>query len=197
MNGTEQLPAAWRAFLGFDAPADTLAAVENDRQSHTVFPPAGQVFRAFELTPPERLRVVLLGQDPYHDDGQAEGLAFSVPEGVRIPPSLRNIFKEYADDLGREIPGSGSLRGWAQGGVLLLNSVLTVRAHAPGSHRKFGWETFTDRVIARIAEKNPPTVFLLWGNWAQSKKPLIDPAKHEANLRADEGIGPYGIMLLI
>ncbi len=174
----EEFPAAWRDFLGFGPPAGILDALEAERAEWRVFPPAGTVFTAFRLTVPEKVRVVLLGQDPYHDDGQAEGLAFSVAPGVKFPPSLRNIFKEYASDLGRPVPESGSLRNWAENGVLLLNSVLTVRAHETGSHRKLGWEEFTDRVIAAISEKNSPTAFLLWGSWAQSKKALIDAERH-------------------
>ena len=178
MSYAEQLPPEWRAFLKFDVPREILDALERERSSATVFPPPGMVFNAFALTPPGKVRIVLLGQDPYHDDGQAEGLAFSVPEGVKFPPSLRNIFKEYAADLGRSVPGSGSLRNWARGGVLLLNSVLTVRAHQPGSHRALGWEAFTDRVIEQISRENAPTAFLLWGNWAQTKRRLIDTERH-------------------
>lgn len=143
-----------------------------------MFPPEGQLFTALRLTPPEAVRVVLLGQDPYHDDGQAEGLAFSVAPGVKFPPSLRNIFKEYASDLGRKIPLSGSLRNWAANGVLLLNSVLSVRAHEAGSHRKFGWERFTDSVIRSLNRRAEPVVFLLWGNFAIAKRPLIDESRH-------------------
>ena len=178
MSYAEQLPPEWRAFLKFDVPREILDALERERSSATVFPPPGMVFNAFALTPPGKVRIVLLGQDPYHDDGQAEGLAFSVPEGVKFPPSLRNIFKEYAADLNRAIPDSGSLRNWARGGVLLLNSVLTVRAHHPGSHRALGWEAFTDRGIEQISRENAPTAFLLWGNWAQTKRRLIDTERH-------------------
>ena len=179
----EQLPEAWRSFLAgrYDAAllAQTLHRVEEERAAGTVFPPEGEVFRALRLTPPGEVRVVLLGQDPYHDDGQAQGLAFSVPAGVRFPPSLRNIFKEYAADLGRPVPKSGSLEGWARGGVLLLNSVLTVRAHAAASHAKFGWQQLTDAVIAALSERAPePLVFLLWGNFAIAKRPLIDENRH-------------------
>ncbi|NCC94727.1 MAG: uracil-DNA glycosylase, partial [Opitutae bacterium] len=143
-----------------------------------VFPPERRIFHALQLTPPAAVRAVLLGQDPYHDDGQAEGLAFSVPAGVKFPPSLRNIFKEYAADLGRPVPESGSLRDWAENGVLLLNSVLSVRAHEAGSHRKFGWESFTDAVIRSLNRKQERIVFLLWGNFALAKRPLIDETRH-------------------
>ncbi|MPN22197.1 Uracil-DNA glycosylase [bioreactor metagenome] len=179
----EQLPRAWREFLGGELDSAGLDAILDrvtaERAAGAqVFPPEGRLFHAFELTPPERVRAVLLGQDPYHDDGQAEGLAFSVPAGVKFPPSLRNIFKEYAADLGRPVPGSGSLRNWAAGGVLLLNSVLSVRAHEAGSHRKFGWEHFTDSVIRALNRKNEPVAFLLWGNFALAKRPLIDETRH-------------------
>ena len=137
----------------------------------TVYPP--QVFRALELTPLAQTRVVILGQDPYHSDGQAEGLAFSVPPGARIPPSLRNIFKELQRDLGAAPASSGHLGGWAAQGVLLLNSSLTVEDAAPGSHAKWGWHELTDKIVCAIAQHAEPKVFLLWGAHAQSKAPLI------------------------
>ncbi len=179
----ERLPEAWRDFLAgrYDAVrlGETLERVERERSAGSVFPPSGELFRAFRLTPPDAVRVVLLGQDPYHDDGQAQGLAFSVPPGLRFPPSLRNIFKEYAADLGRPVPESGSLEGWARGGVLLLNSVLSVRAHAAASHAKLGWQTFTDAVIGALSERaSAKRVFLLWGNYAMAKRPLIDEERH-------------------
>ena len=178
----ERLPDNWRSFLGgrLDAAGleAILAKVEAARAAGQVFPPAGQVFHALELTAPEEVKAVLLGEDPYHDDGQAEGLAFSVPAGIKFPPSLRNIFKEYASDLGRPVPETGTLMPWAKHGVLLLNSVLTVAAHSAGSHRKFGWEKFTDAVIAALSAERTGLVFLLWGNYAIGKKPLIDGAKH-------------------
>jgi len=179
----EELPRAWREFLGGDFDSAGLDAILDrvaaERAAGTrVFPPEGRIFHALQLTPPDAVRAVLLGQDPYHDDGQAEGLAFSVPAGVKFPPSLRNIFKEYAADLDRPVPASGSLRGWAGNGVLLLNSVLSVRAHEAGSHRKFGWESFTDAVIGSLNRKRERIVFLLWGNFALAKRPLIDEARH-------------------
>ena len=179
----EELPRAWRKFLGDDLDATELDAildrVNAERAAGTqVFPPEGELFHALELTPPDAVRAVLLGQDPYHDDGQAEGLAFSVPAGVKIPPSLRNIFREYVSDLGRPAPESGSLENWAKNGVLLLNSVLSVRAHAAGSHRRFGWEAFTDVVIRSLNRRNERVVFLLWGNFALAKRPLIDESRH-------------------
>ena len=175
----ERLPENWLSFLeGIDMLDGILEKVDAARGEHTVFPPAGKVFRAFELTPPEQVKVVLLGQDPYHDDGQAEGLAFSVPAGVKLPPSLRNIYKEFSTDLHCPQPENGSLVPWGEAGVLLLNSVLTVQAHSAGSHRKLGWESFTDAVIANLSRKRQGIVFLLWGAFAQAKKGLIDPEKH-------------------
>lgn len=159
--------------LPLDAPLERL---ERRRGEHAVYPPEGRVFRAFELTPPERVRVVIVGQDPYHNPGEAEGLAFSVPDGVKRPPSLRNIFKEYADDLHRPLPASGSLEKWARGGVLLLNAILTVDADAPASHRDFGWEQLTDAAIRAVSRGAAKRVgFILWGSYARSKKKLIAP----------------------
>jgi uracil-DNA glycosylase len=145
---------------------------------YTVFPPEDEVLTALRLTPYERVSVVLLGQDPHHDDGQAHGLAFSVRRGIRPPPSLMNVFRELRDDLGCRIPNNGCLVPWAEQGVLLLNAVLTVRAHTPNSHRGRGWEVFTDAVISRVSERQDPLVFLLWGASAQKKKLLIDAGRH-------------------
>ena len=176
------LPEKWRAFLaGSEAEAlleKPLRQLELRRAEAVVYPPCGMVFRAFELTPPEAVQVVILGQDPYHDEGQAHGLAFSVPCGVAHPPSLKNIFKEYAADLNRKIPVSGSLEKWAENGVLLLNSILSVDAHSPGSHRAFGWEKFTDAVISVLNERTCGKVFILWGSYASAKAKLLDPARH-------------------
>jgi uracil-DNA glycosylase len=152
--------------------------VADERQKHQVFPPEDEVFTALKLTPYSSARVLLLGQDPYHDHNQAHGLAFSVRPGVTPPPSLKNIFKELHSDLGLPIPRSGSLVPWARQGVLLLNAVLTVCAHQPNSHKNRGWETFTDTVIQALSEKEERVVFLLWGGYAQKKKALIDPARH-------------------
>ncbi len=178
----EQLPENWRRFFGDAVDQNlldgVLAKLEAERAAGTVFPPPGRVFHAFELTAPEEVRVVLLGQDPYHDFGQAEGLAFSVAPGVKFPPSLRNGLREYSDDLPRPLPESGSLENWGRGGVLLLNAVLSVRAHTPGSHRHLGWETVTDRMISVLSGKSPRLVFILWGNYAITKKPLIDTTRH-------------------
>ena len=147
-------------------------------EGQTVYPPGKDIFKAFELTPISKVKAVILGQDPYHGPGQAMGLSFSVPEGVRTPPSLVNIFKEIESDLGVKMSGSPNLKKWADQGVLMLNAVLTVRSGAPTSHRKIGWQTFTDAVIECISDKCSGVVFLLWGNYARSKASLIDSSKH-------------------
>ena len=143
-----------------------------------IFPPGGQIFKAFELCPLDKVKVVILGQDPYHGYGQAMGLSFSVPQGVEAPPSLKNIFKEIESDLGIRMSGSPDLRPWAEQGVLLLNSVLTVRAGQPASHSRIGWQTFTDAVIKTISDRCEGVVFLLWGNYARSKAVLVDKSRH-------------------
>ncbi|MAZ56624.1 uracil-DNA glycosylase [bacterium] len=142
------------------------------------FPPAPLLFNAFKLCPFNEVKVVILGQDPYHGDGQAHGLSFSVPDGIRTPPSLQNIYKEIKDDLGKDIPDSGNLERWAKQGVLLLNSSLTVEKHRAGSHQGWGWETFTDAVIKTISDSREHVVFLLWGRFAKDKSYLIDDSKH-------------------
>lgn len=152
--------------------------VRNEYRSQQVFPPASQIFNAFDLCPFEKTRVVILGQDPYHDVNQAHGLCFSVNDGIRQPPSLVNIFKEIESDLGIKAPQSGNLERWAQQGVLLLNATLTVRAHQAGSHQNKGWERFTDRVIQLLACEKENLVFLLWGNYAIKKASYIDRSKH-------------------
>lgn len=144
----------------------------------TCYPPGKKIFAAFDLCPFEAVKVVLLGQDPYHEPGQAEGLCFSVADGVPHPPSLTNIFKEIHDDLGTPPPASGSLRRWAEQGVLLLNATLTVRAHRAGSHQGQGWEVFTDAVIRQLAQQRQGLVFLLWGSYAQKKGGFIDTSRH-------------------
>lgn len=143
-----------------------------------IFPPGSLIFNAFQQTPFPKVKVVILGQDPYHGRGQAHGLSFSVPEGVPPPPSLVNIFKELKSDLGIEIPGNGNLEKWAHQGVLLLNASLTVRQNEPGSHSKIGWLQFTDQVIRKISEEKKGIIFLLWGKFAQEKQSLIDETKH-------------------
>lgn len=149
-----------------------------------IYPPGNQIFRAFELTPLDKVKVVILGQDPYHGAGQAMGLSFSVPDNIPAPPSLKNIFKEIENDLGIKMSGRPNLEGWARQGVLLLNAVLTVRAGEPTSHSGIGWQEFTDAVISRISADCDGVVFLLWGNYAKSKAPLIDTAKHHVLLAA-------------
>ncbi len=150
---------------------------EKDK-GRTIYPPGSQIFRAFELTPVQDVKVVILGQDPYHNPGEAMGLSFSVPDGVKTPPSLLNIFKEIQDDLGIEMSGSTNLEPWARQGVLLLNSILTVRAGQAASHQKIGWQEFTDAVIRYISDNCDGVVFMLWGNFARSKASLIDHRKH-------------------
>ena len=143
-----------------------------------IYPPGSQIFRAFDLTPLPQVRVVILGQDPYHGPGQAHGLCFSVNEGVPNPPSLQNIFKEIQSDLGKPLPANGDLTRWANQGVLLLNATLTVQAHQAGSHQRRGWETFTDAAIRILAEEREHIVFILWGAYAQKKGAFIDRNKH-------------------
>lgn len=152
--------------------------VRYEYRTKQIFPPARLIFNAFEHTPFDKVKVIILGQDPYHNDGQAHGLSFSVPDGIPAPPSLVNIFKEINKDMGTEIPKSGNLTRWANQGVLLLNATLTVQAHMAGSHQRKGWETFTDAAIHSLAEKKENLVFILWGAYAQKKAAFIDPNKH-------------------
>lgn len=152
--------------------------IREERRFHHIFPPSKQVFEAFKLTPFDEVRVLILGQDPYHHTEQAHGLSFSVPPGVRIPPSLQNIFKELADDVGFKPPGHGCLTHWAEQGVFLLNAVLTVRAFTPGSHQNKGWEAFTDEVIRKLNKRERPLIFVLWGAYARKKTGLIDSDRH-------------------
>ena len=152
--------------------------VRNEYKTYKIYPPAKLIFNAFDQCPFNLLKVVILGQDPYHGPGQAHGLCFSVNDGIDFPPSLRNIFKELKNDLGKEIPVSGNLIDWAKQGVLLLNATLTVRANLAGSHQNKGWEQFTDAVIHRINEQKQHVVFILWGNYAISKTKFIDQNKH-------------------
>lgn len=177
-----ELPPSWRPVLGEELQKpyfrELARFVAAEREAHQVFPPEEEVFAAFEATPHDDVKVLLLGQDPYHDDGQAHGLCFSVRPGVRPPPSLVNIFKELESDLGIPRPKSGSLLPWAKQGVLLLNTVLTVRAHEPASHKGKGWETFTDEVIRKVGHREGPTVFVLWGAHAHKKEKLIDRERH-------------------
>jgi uracil-DNA glycosylase len=152
--------------------------VRNEYQTQAVFPPAREIFRAFDCCDFDRVKVVIIGQDPYHGPGQANGLCFSVRTNVRMPPSLVNIFKEIQSDLGKPFPPDGDLERWARQGVLLLNATLTVRASSAGSHQKKGWEEFTDAVIRQISENRTNIVFLLWGAYAQKKGEIIDRSKH-------------------
>jgi uracil-DNA glycosylase len=177
-----KFPPAWQLVVGEEFDKHYFKELQEflaeERAHHTVYPPEDEVFTAFKLTPYEAVSVLLLGQDPYHDENQAHGLAFSVRPGVRSPPSLVNIFKELKNDLGCRIPNNGYLAPWAEQGVMLLNTVLTVRAHLPNSHKNKGWEKFTDEVIRKINTKGDPVVFLLWGGNAQKKISLIDTEQH-------------------
>jgi uracil-DNA glycosylase len=152
--------------------------VKSEYQSHKVYPPGKEIFNAFDHCPFDQTKVVVIGQDPYHGSGQAHGLCFSVNDGVTMPPSLLNVFKEIKNDLDLPIPPNGSLVRWADQGVLLLNATLTVRASTPGSHQNKGWETFTDAVIKAVSDEKENVVFLLWGSYAQKKGAIIDKRKH-------------------
>jgi uracil-DNA glycosylase len=176
------IPSGWQAPLRDELAkpyvADLAEFVAAERAAHTVYPPAGEEFTALELTSYEQVRAVILGQDPYHGPGQAHGLAFSVRKGVRVPPSLVNIYKELRSDLGIEPPGHGYLAQWARHGVLLLNAVLTVRAGEANSHKGRGWERLTDAIISAVSARETPAVFILWGAPAQKKAALVDEARH-------------------
>ncbi len=177
-----KLPATWRPVLADEIKKPYFLKLEKfleeERRAHTVYPPEQEVFTALKLTPFEQVNVLLLGQDPYHGPGQAHGLSFSVRPGVRIPMSLRNIFKELQADVGFRIPNNGYLAPWAEQGVLLLNAVLTVRAGEPNSHKGKGWEQFTDEIIRRVNDDRDQVVFVLWGSYAQKKISLIDTKRH-------------------
>ncbi|MBN2746467.1 MAG: uracil-DNA glycosylase [Bacteroidales bacterium] len=172
----------WKAVLEADFQSSYFKSLKQfliaEKENYKVFPKGANIFSAFNLTPFNVVKVVIIGQDPYHNDGQAHGLSFSVPEGVSLPPSLVNIFKELQSDLGVPRPSHGNLTYWASQGVLLLNAVLTVRAHAPASHQGKGWELFTDAAIRALSENRSNLVFLLWGNYAIRKSSLIDASKH-------------------
>jgi len=176
------LNSEWKAFLKEELNSNNFQAIIStlliERKSHTIFPKNDSIFNAFNFTIPNKIKVVILGQDPYHRESQAHGLAFSVPNGVKIPPSLRNIFKELKSDLNYSISSNGNLESWAKQGVLMLNATLTVREKVAGSHKKLGWETFTDSVIKKISDKKEGIIFLLWGAFAQKKLELIDKRKH-------------------
>lgn len=177
-----KIEKSWQEVLQteFDKPyfENLVGFVKQEYASNTIFPPAGQIFNAFNTCPFNNVKVVILGQDPYHGPGQAHGLCFSVNDGIQFPPSLQNIFKEITADLGIPAPKTGNLTRWAEQGVLLLNATLTVRASQAGSHQGRGWEEFTDAVIKTISEKAENVVFILWGSYAIKKKSLINAAKH-------------------
>ena len=177
-----KIESSWKAVLQdefdkeyFDRLTDF---VRNEYKTRLTFPPASLIFNAFDQCSFDNVKVVIIGQDPYHGDGQAHGLCFSVNDGVAFPPSLLNIFKEIERDLGKRAPTSGNLIRWAQQGVLLLNATLTVQAHMAGSHQGKGWETFTDTVIRKLATEKEHLVFMLWGSYAQQKGAVINPARH-------------------
>lgn len=178
-----KIEESWKRVLGQEFEKEYFSKLaqylhKEKAEGKTIFPPGNCIFKAFELCPLDRIKVVILGQDPYHGPGQAMGLSFSVPQGVTAPPSLKNIFKEIESDLGIRMSGSPDLAPWARQGVLLLNAVLTVRSGEPTSHSAIGWQTFTDAVISTISDKCEGVVFLLWGNYAKSKAPLIDRTRH-------------------
>ena len=177
-----QIETSWQEKLQqeFDEPyfEELIEFVRREYAQGTCYPPGNLIFNAFNLCPLPQVKVVLIGQDPYHEPGQAHGLCFSVNDGVPFPPSLRNIFQEIQTDLGTPVPASGNLTRWAEQGVLLLNATLTVRAHAAASHQKHGWERFTDAVIRLVSAECEHVVFILWGSYAQSMATLIDSTKH-------------------
>ena len=173
---------SWKQVLSDEFAAqyfkDLTDFLREEKKNHVVYPPGPQIFSAFNHTPFNKVKVVILGQDPYHGPGQAHGLCFSVPLGIDRPPSLVNIFKEIQSDLGIPVPSNGNLTNWTRQGVLLVNAILTVRANTPTSHQNKGWEKFTDAVIRNLSDKRKNLVFLLWGNYAQAKESLIDGSRH-------------------
>jgi uracil-DNA glycosylase len=177
-----KIEPSWKAkvYKEFEKPyfQDLVRFLKEERQIHTIYPPGSQIFNAFEWCTFDDVEVVIIGQDPYHGPGQANGLCFSVADHVPMPPSLKNIFKEINSDLGKPIPKTGNLERWARQGVLLLNATLTVRANSPGSHQKKGWEEFTDEVIRILSSEKEHLVFILWGAYAQKKGSVIDRSKH-------------------
>jgi len=178
-----QIEESWKRVLSDEFEQPYFAAIKDflvgeKRAGKIIYPPGPLIFNAFNQTPFDKVKVVILGQDPYHNPGEAMGLCFSVPKGVRVPPSLVNIFRELERDLELPIPNHGDLTHWARQGVLLLNAMLTVEAGKPASHQKIGWQTFTDAVIRRISDLKEGVVFLLWGNFAKGKKALIDETRH-------------------
>jgi uracil-DNA glycosylase len=183
MSDNVNIDPSWKAILSNEFSQPYFAGIKqfilNEKQKgKRVYPPGSQIFNAFNLTPFEKVKVVILGQDPYHGAGQAHGLSFSVPQGIAQPPSLVNIFKELKSDLGIDPPHHGNLEAWAKQGVLLLNAVLTVNDAEAASHKNAGWEKYTDAVIRTISERKEHVVFILWGRFAQNKESLIDKTKH-------------------
>ena len=177
-----KIETSWKPQLASEFQADYFSKLKDflieEKSKYVIFPPGDKIFEAFNRVPFDKVKVVILGQDPYHNVGQAHGLCFSVQNGVALPPSLKNIYKELQSDLGIAPSSSGNLEKWTDQGVFLLNATLTVRAHEAGSHQKKGWETFTDKVIHIISEKKENVVFILWGSYAQQKEKLIDASKH-------------------
>ncbi len=178
-----QIEASWKEALReefskpyFDSIVSHLKSEKS--KAKRIYPPGPLIFNAFNLTPYDQVKVIIIGQDPYHNIGQAMGLCFSVPKNVRTPASLKNIYKELADDVNMSIPNHGDLTQWAEQGIFLLNAMLTVEHNQPGSHKNIGWQTFTDAVISQLSEHKQNLVFMLWGNFAKSKKTLIDETKH-------------------
>jgi len=183
MEKTEpKIEAEWLTILRpeFEKPyfTELKSFLTEEKKLYRIYPPGNRIFAAFDYTPFSKVKVVVLGQDPYHGDGQAHGLCFSVPDGISLPPSLINIYKELNIDLNVPVPKSGNLEKWAKQGVLLLNATLTVRANQAGSHQRHGWENFTDEVIRQLSVRHTGLVFILWGSYAQAKEALIDTSKH-------------------
>lgn len=177
-----KIAADWKELLSdeFNKPyfSELIQFVSDEYSTQQIFPEEANIFRAFDKCPLDSLKVVIIGQDPYHGDGQANGLCFSVNDGVPLPPSLKNIFKEIAAEMNEPLPSGGNLDRWAEQGVLLLNAVLTVRAHQAASHSKKGWETFTDAVVKRISERKEGVVYMLWGSYAQRKGAIVNPQRN-------------------
>lgn len=182
LNINPVIHESWKSVLNEEFNKSYFSELKNflkaEKRNHKIYPPGNLIFHAFNSTPFYNVKVVIIGQDPYHGEGQAEGLSFSVPKNIKPPPSLMNIFKELKSDLNIDIPRHGHLENWATQGVLLLNAVLTVRAKTPGSHRNKGWESFTNAVISILSQKRENLVFILWGKYAQEKEILIDSQKH-------------------
>lgn len=181
-NNTVKIESSWKKKLLPAFQTESFLSLKrflkDEKKQHTIYPPGNKIFSAFDLCPFDKVKVVIIGQDPYHGPHQANGLCFSVSEGIPPPPSLKNIFKEIKNDIGGELPRSGNLEHWARQGVLMLNATLTVRAKQAGSHQKKGWEEFTDFVITTLSKEKKELIFLLWGRFAQNKAELIDKQRH-------------------